>query len=191
MASDNLSLAIASANKLLASGKIEAAFDALSQIFDGKNPEVAMILGYIYGEDNFKGKNEDKSFLYYMLAAEAGFAYAQQGIAAIYRNRGDEEKSLFWLSKASNSGNYDASLLLFYHHRTPDRKESFKFLCLAAAQGNLEAKQRYAIEMLKGNYRILKIPIGFVNCLWNIPAIFRYAQLKAKNSNGKRGGSSY
>jgi TPR repeat protein len=183
MTSDTLSSHIASANKLLVSGKIEAAFDVLSQIFDGKNPEVAMLLGYIYGEDNFSGKDEDKSFQHYKLAAEAGFAYAQQGIAAIYRNRGDEDKSLFWLTKASDSGNYDASLLLFYHHRkNQDRKESFKFLRLAAFQGGVGAKQKYAIEMLKGNYGILKIPTGIMTYFWNIPAIFRYAKLEARNS---------
>lgn len=173
---------IASANKLLAAGKIEAAFDILHSIFDGKNPKVAVLLGYIYGEDSFSGKNENKSFLNYMIAAEAGDAYAQQAVAAIFRSRGEESKASQWLIKASNGGNYEASLSLFYHYKNKqNREDAFRFLRLASDQGNVEATQRYAIEMLKGNYGIRRIPFGFVAYFSNVPALIRYAKLAAKD----------
>jgi TPR repeat protein len=183
MANDGIISETIRASGLLASGNIEAAYDILHHDFDGSNPKIAVLLGYIYGEDNFSRKDEEKSLSHYLIAAEAGDAYAQQAVAAIFRNRGEEEKALFWLTKASNSGNYDASLLLFYYHRNnQNREEAFKFLLFAADQGNVEAMQRYAIEMLKGNYGVAKIPLGLVTCFSNIPALFRYAKEMTKNS---------
>lgn len=187
MTSDNVSLDVTRANKLLADGKIDAAFDILQRIFDGKNPKAAVLLGYIYGEDSFCGKDEDKSFSHYMIAAKAGDAYAQQGVAAIFRNRGEEDNVVFWLTKASDNGNYDASLLLFYHHRNnQNRGEAFRFLRRASDQGNVEATQRFAVEMLKGNYGIAKIPLGIITYFSNIPALFRYAKLASKDSKPYR-----
>ena len=66
MTSDNVNSDVASASQLLAAGNIEAALDILHRIFDGKNPEIAVLLGYIYGEDGFKDKDEDKSYLHYI-----------------------------------------------------------------------------------------------------------------------------
>ena len=175
---------IVRAKELLENGKIKSAFEILNRIYDGKSPQIAVLLGYIYGEDSFVDRDQEKSFLHYIIAAEAGDPYAQQAIAAIFKDRGEDENALEWMKKASANGNFDASYLLYYYFKKRHEKAlSLKFLKLASDQGNVVAKQRHAIEMLKGNYGIAKILLGVFSYFSNIPSLIRYAKQVTKGNS--------
>ena len=176
-------LEVAHAKELLVNGKIQSAFEILDRIFDGSSAEIAVLLGYIYGEETFLHRDQEKSLSHYMIAAEAGDAYAQQAIAAILKNRGEDENAIRWMKMASTNGNFDASYVLYFHFKKLQEKfESLKFLKFASDQGNVEAKQRYAIELLKGNFGLAKIPLGILYYISNIPSLFRYAKQVTKGN---------
>ncbi|WP_430428393.1 tetratricopeptide repeat protein [Parasphingorhabdus sp.] len=49
-------------------------------------------------------RNLDEALKYKLIAAEAGYALAQQDVAGIYANRGESDNAMIWLEKAVGQG---------------------------------------------------------------------------------------
>lgn len=85
------------------------------------------------------------------------------------------------MTRSASSGNSEASCALFaYFLKRGNRPEGMKYLRLAVDQGHPVARQRLAIEKIKGRMGGMQIGHGLIELLLNTPSVLKYALEKIK-----------
>jgi TPR repeat protein len=171
----------AEASRLLADRQYGLARDRFESSYDGRDPDVANSLGYIYSLKEFSDYNLAKSVEYYTTAASQGNTYAQHALAGICKEMGDINKAIFWCTKASESGSGDCSYILYRHHlEAGDNQAAKMFLERAVQQGHALATQRFAIRNIFGAYGWNRIPFGVRLYFSNIPKLTEYTKQQVR-----------
>jgi TPR repeat protein len=158
-------------------GNYQAAVEVLIANFDGKKPEVANLLGYLFQDKKFSGYNLDSSIFYYEIAAKAGNSYGQHALGAILKEKGDLDKAIFWIKKASESGVGQCSYIMFHHYkRNSEKLLAENYLLRAIEQNYAPAIQRFAVRSIIGTYGWRKVIPGLRLWISNISNLKSYAR---------------
>lgn len=144
------------------------------------DPLGAYKLGCLYdGQDRVLDRDPTKALKYKLVAANAGYALAQQDVAALYAEKNEYESALQWIDKAAKQGT--AGALMTYasiHNGAPgipsdpvitaayfqlylDRAEGDKkqHAWLKAFERKLTQEQREKVHKIVAAYRPLPTPL--------------------------------
>lgn len=112
------------------------------------DPLGAYKLGCLYdGQDNMMKRDAKEALRHKKMAADAGYALAQQDVAALYAQKGDFGTAIGWLEKAARQGTSDALLAFSSVHNgapgiEPDPVKTAAFFRLHLDRIEASSEQR-------------------------------------------------
>lgn len=97
-------------------------------------------------------ENTSDALYWYTQAAEAGFARAQNNLALLHMNQGNEEQALHWYLKAASSDNaFSQYNLARLYERKGNKQKAMHWYQQAAQNGHERAQNTVAIKLENDN----------------------------------------
>ena len=171
------------AKELLKSGKFKEAIDIYQSLLAERSDgaaEAAYNLGIVYQVGSGVNVNIAEAEKYYRLADSLGYKMATYRIANLLFKSGNIDEALLFYEKIAESNPSAA----YWSYRILNKKNTVNdravfvdhYLELAANQGHVLAQRAIAMNFLKGEKGIFKIPLGvklYINTLVNMTRVVK------------------
>jgi TPR repeat protein len=162
--------------KIIRMGDFDSALSDCLLLFDGHDPKIATILGYLYSRRNWSKFDLTKSVEYYEIGARGGISYAHHALGGLLKKSGREAEALDQYIAGAQLGRmecaYNAYFLLKKNKRN---EEAVAMQSLAARLGHPLAARDQAFDMLLGKKGFAKIFPGLIQYFSLIPQLIAYA----------------
>jgi hypothetical protein len=168
--------AVPTASEKMRTGDFEGALSDCLLVFDGHDPKIATILGYLYSRRKWSKFNLTKSMEYYEIGARGQISYARHALGGLLKKSGREAEALDQYVAGAQLGRMECAYNAYFLLKKDKRNEEAAAMqSLAARLGHPLAARDQAFDMLLARKGFARILPGLIRYFSLVPQLIAYA----------------